>query len=62
MKASLPEPYQVQKGGVLYASEARQMVKMRKLVEVQKAEKQLHKAQNAKKRLIQQYPNLFSTR
>lgn len=41
---------QVQKGGVIYASEARQMVKKREDNEVEKAEKQLRKAQNAKKR------------
>jgi len=41
---------QVQKGGVIYASEARKMVKRREDDEVEKAEKQLRKAQNAKKR------------
>jgi len=43
---------QVQKGGVLYASEAHQMVKRREVqvVEVEKAEKQLCKAQNVKKK------------
>jgi len=40
---------QVQKGGVIYASEARQMVKRREDNEVEKAENQLRKAQNAKK-------------
>ena len=38
---------QVQKGGVLYASEARQMVQKRLDTEVEKAERQLRQAQNA---------------
>jgi len=42
---------QIQKGGVLYASEARQMVKTREDTEAEKAQKQLHKAQVAKKRI-----------
>jgi hypothetical protein len=41
---------QVQKGGVLYASEARKMVKHREEAEVEKAENQLRRAQNAKKK------------
>ena len=41
---------QVQKGGVIYASGAREMVKRREDDEVEKAEKQLRKVENAKKR------------
>ena len=44
---------QLQKGGVLYASEARQMVKRREDAENDKAEQQLRKAQNARKRALQ---------
>jgi hypothetical protein len=44
---------QVQRGGVIYASEARQMVMRREEVEVEKAERQLRQAQNAKKRADQ---------
>jgi len=44
---------QLQKGGVLYASEACQMVKRRENAEVDKAEQQLRKAQNARKRALQ---------
>ena len=44
---------QIQKGGVLYASEARQMVKQREEAEVKKAELQLARAQNAQKRVEQ---------
>jgi len=44
---------QLQKGGVLYASEACQMVKRREDAEVDKAEQQLGKAQNARKRALQ---------
>ena len=47
-RRSIQNRRQVQKGGVLYASEARQMVKKREDLEVEKAEKQLVKAQNAK--------------
>jgi len=43
----------LQKGGVLYASEARQMVKRRQDAEVDKAEQQLRKAQNVRKRALQ---------
>ena len=44
---------QIQKGGVLYASEARQMVKQREEAEVKKAELQPARAQNAQKRAEQ---------
>jgi len=44
---------QLQKSGVLYASEARQMVKRREDAEVDKGEQQLRKAQNAMKRALQ---------
>jgi len=44
---------QLQKGGVLYASEARIMGKRREDAEVDKAEQQLRKAQNARKRALQ---------
>jgi hypothetical protein len=52
---------QVQKGGVMYASEARQMVKKREIDEVAKAENQLRKAQNAKKRADTQAHKPFLT-
>ena len=41
---------QVQKGGVLYASEARQMVKRRVDTEVEKKKKELRKAENEQRR------------
>jgi len=41
---------QLQKGGVIYASEARQMVKRKEDTELEKAENQLRRAQNAKKK------------
>ena len=41
---------QVGSGGVLYPSDAPQMVKQREDAELEKAEIQLHKAQNAKKK------------
>jgi len=43
---------QLQKGGVLYASQASQMVKRRDDAEVDKAEQQLRKAQNDRKRAL----------
>jgi len=41
---------QVQKGGVISASVARQMVKKREKAEVERSEQSLSKAQNARKR------------
>ena len=44
---------QLQKGAVLYASDAHQIVKRREDLEVDKVEQQLRKAQNARKRALQ---------
>jgi len=41
---------QIQRGRVIYAVDARQMVKNREAAEVEKAEKQLTRARNAKKK------------